>query len=183
MKVIADLHIHSRYAQACSKAINIENLEKYAKVKGLDILGTGDFAHPLWNKELKDKLTEDGSGILRTKSGFPFILQMEISNMYSQGGKGRRVHNIILAKSFDVVDQIIEALLKRGRLDYDGRPIFGFSCVELVEMMKGISEDIEIIPSHVWTPWFSLFGSKSGFDSIEDCFKDRLSIFTLLRLA
>ncbi|MFH1364872.1 MAG: endonuclease Q family protein [Candidatus Aenigmatarchaeota archaeon] len=173
MKIVSDLHIHSRFAQACSRSINIANLEKYARMKGLNLLGTGDFAHPLWNKELRSELQEDGSGIIRTKTGFPFILQMEISNMYSQGGKGRRVHNLLYARSFEVVDQIVEALLKKGRLDYDGRPIFGFSCVELVEMMKGIDKDIEIVPAHAWTPWFSVFGSKSGFDSIEECFQDQ----------
>jgi len=173
MKVVADLHIHSRYSQACSRSINIDNLEKYARIKGLNLLGTGDFAHPQWNKELKEKLKEDGSDVLKTESGFPFVLQTEISNIYSQGGRGRRVHNVILARSFEVVDQIIEALLKRGRLDYDGRPIFGFSCVELVEMMKGIDKDVEVIPAHAWTPWFSVFGSKSGFDSIEECFQDQ----------
>lgn len=173
MKIVSDLHIHSRYAQACSKNINLDNLEKYAKIKGLNLLGTGDFAHPKWNAELKKELKEDDTGILKTKSGFPFLLQMEISNIFTQGGKGRRVHNILFARSFDVVDQIIEALLKRGRLDYDGRPIFGFSCIELVEIMKGIDKDIEIIPAHAWTPWFSVFGSKSGFDSLEECFQEQ----------
>jgi len=173
MKIISDLHIHSKYAQACSKNTDIDKLEKYAKIKGITLLGTGDFAHPKWNEELKRDLIEDGTGILKTKSGFPFLLQMEISNIYSQGGRGRRVHNVLFARSFEVVDQIIEELLKRGRLDYDGRPIFGFSCIELVEMMKGIDKDIEIIPAHAWTPWFSIFGSKSGFDSIEECFEEK----------
>ena len=173
MKILSDLHIHSRYSRATSKQINLVNLEKYAKIKGLNLLGTGDFTHPVWLKELKDNLTEDGSGILKTKSGFSFLLSAEIANIYSQDGKGRRVHNLILAPSFDVVEQINSELLKRGRLDYDGRPIFGFSCPELVEILKGVSSDIEIIPAHIWTPWFSLFGSKSGFDSIVDCFKDQ----------
>jgi uncharacterized protein (TIGR00375 family) len=100
-------------------------------------------------------------------------LQTEISNIYTQDGKGRRIHNIILTKSFDVVEQINEALGKKGRLDYDGRPIFGFSCPELVEMMKKIDEKIEIIPAHAWTPWFSLFGSMNDFNSVEECFKDQ----------
>ena len=173
MKIIADLHLHSRFSRATSKNLNIENLEKYARIKGINLLGTGDITHPEWIKELKKELTEDGSGILKSKSGFDFVLQGEISNIYTQDGKGRRIHNIILAKSFDVVDQIQEALLKKGRLDYDGRPIFGFSCVELVEMLKQIDEKIEIIPAHAWTPWFSLFGSMSGFDSVKECFKDQ----------
>lgn len=173
MRIVSDLHIHSRFSRACSKQITIPNLEKYAKIKGVNLLGTGDFTHPLWLKELKESLREDGSGILKTGSGFSFILSTEVSNIYSQDGKGRRIHNVILAPNFEVVEQINSELLKHGRLDYDGRPIFSFSCVELVEMMKGISNGIEIIPAHCWTPWFSLFGSMSGFDSVKDCFQDQ----------
>ena len=173
MKIISDLHIHSRFSRATSKNLNIENLEKYARIKGLDLLGTGDFTHPEWLKELKKELTEDETGILKTKTGFNFLLQTEISLIYTQDGKGRRVHNIILAKNFDIVEQINTALRRRGRLDYDGRPIFGIPCPEFVEMMKSIDKDIEIIPAHIWTPWFSLFGSNSGFDSVKDCFKEK----------
>ena len=173
MKIISDLQIHSRFSRATSKTINIENLEKYAKLKGVNLLGTGDITHPEWLKELKNELTEDGTGILKSKSGFNFVLQGEVSNIYTQDGKGRRIHNLILAKNFDIADQIQQALLKKGRIDYDGRPIFGFSCPELVEMMKAIDEKIEIIPAHAWTPWFSLFGSMSGFDSVEECYKDQ----------
>lgn len=172
MEIISDLHLHSRFSRATSKEITIPSLVKYARIKGLNLLGTGDFTHPLWIKELKSNLKEDGSGILKTADGFSFILQSEISNIYTQGGRGRRVHNIILAPGFEVVEQINEELGKKGRLDYDGRPIFGFSCIELVDMMRGISSDIEVIPAHVWTPWFSVFGSKSGFDSVEECFGD-----------
>ncbi len=174
MKVFSDFHIHSRYSRATSKDITIENLVKYARIKGLNLLGTGDFTHPLWLKELKEKLIDDGSGILKDSSGFNFILQTEVSNIYSQGGKLRRIHNIILAPSFDVVDQINEFLGNRGKLESDGRPIFGsMSAAELVENLMEISRDIMVIPAHIWTPWFSLFGSKSGFDSIEECFQDQ----------
>ncbi|MCH8329722.1 MAG: DNA helicase UvrD [Nanoarchaeota archaeon] len=173
MKLIADLHIHSRFSRATSRQLNIDNLEKYARIKGLNLVGTGDLSHPEWLKELKSELTEDGSGILKSKSGFNFVLQGEIANIYTQDGKGRRIHTIILAKSFDIAEQIQEALKKKGRIDYDGRPIFGFNCIELVEMMKSIDEKIEIIPAHAWTPWYSLFGSMSGFDSVEECFKDQ----------
>src|SRR3989338_3335354 len=173
MKIISDLHIHSRFSRATSNTLNIPNLEKYAKIKGLNLLGTGDFTHPEWIKELKNELTEDGSGILKTKTGFNFLLQTEISLIYSQDGKGRRVHNIVLAKNLDIVDQINTQLRKKGRLDYDGRPIFGISCVEFVEFMKNIDKGIEIIPAHIWTPWFSMFGSNSGFDSIKECFKEK----------
>jgi len=173
MRIIADLHIHSKYSRATSKELNIKNLEKYARLKGLNLLGTGDFTHPLWLKELKNELSEDGTGILKTKTGFNFILQTEISLMYLQDGKSRKIHNVILARNFDVVGQIIEYLKKYGRVDYDGRPIFGIKCPEFVEIMKEIDKDVEIIPAHVWTPWFGLFGSKSGFDSVEECFKDQ----------
>jgi uncharacterized protein (TIGR00375 family) len=173
MKIIADLHIHSRHSRATSKDISVENLEKYARIKGLNLLGTGDFTHPKWLAELKANLAEDDSGILKTKTGFPFVLQGEISLAYTQDGKGRRIHFVLLAPSFAVVEQITEALLKKGRVDYDGRPIFGFSSIELVEMMRSIDDKIEIIPAHAWTPWFGIFGSKSGFDSIKQCFKEK----------
>lgn len=173
MKIVCDLHIHSRFSRATSKEITIQNLEKYARIKGLDLLGTGDFTHPNWLAELKNNLNDDGSGVLKTKTEFNFILQAEISNIYKQDNRQRRVHNVILAPDFETVEQINAELLKRGRLDYDGRPIFGFSCIELVEMMQGINSKIEIIPAHCWTPWYSIFGSKSGFDSVEDCFQEK----------
>ncbi|MDD5086464.1 MAG: endonuclease Q family protein [Candidatus Nanoarchaeia archaeon] len=173
METIADFHIHSSYSRATSKQLNIKNLEKYARLKGLNLLGTGDFTHPEWIKELKSELIEDETGILKTKTGFNFILQTEISLMYKQDGKSRKIHNIVLAENFDIVSQITEQLKKFGRVDYDGRPIFGIKCPEFVEMMKQIDNNIEIIPAHVWTPWFGLFGSNSGFDSVEECFKDQ----------
>ena len=172
MNIMADLHIHSKYAQATSKDITIENLEKWAKVKGLNLLGTGDFQHPLWFKELNE-LKEDENGILWTKNNFPFIWQTEISLIYTQDSKGRRIHHIVLSPNKEVAKQIIDALSKKGRLDYDGRPIFGFTSIELVDMMISISSEIEIIPAHAWTPWFSIFGSMSGFNSVEECFKER----------
>jgi len=175
MEIISDLHLHGRYARGCSKDLSIPNLEKYAKIKGLNLLGTGDFTHPEWAKHLKESLSETsaGSGIYSTKTGQKFLLSAEISLMYSQGGKGRKVHLVILAKNFDIVSQITEALKKRGRVDYDGRPIFGIPCPEFVDMMMNIDNDIEIIPAHAWTPWFGIFGSKSGFDSLEECFGEK----------
>jgi len=173
MKIISDLHIHSRFSRATSKELNIENLEKYAKIKGLHLLGTGDFTHPEWLKELKDNLEEDKTGILKTKDNFSFMLQTEISLIYSQENKGRRIHLVLLAKNFDVVEQITDYLQKIGRIDYDGRPIFDKSCIEVTEALKNIDSEIEIIPAHIWTPWFGLFGSMSGFDSVEECFKDQ----------
>jgi len=170
-EIISDLHIHSRFSRATSKNITIENLEKYAKIKGLNLLGTGDFQHPSWFKELE--ALEERDGLLYTKTNFPFLWQTEISLMYSQDGKGRRIHYVILAPSREVVEQIIKFLSSRGRLDYDGRPIFGFSSIELIDAMQSISKDIEIIPAHAWTPWFGIFGSMSGFDSLKECFQDK----------
>src|SRR3990172_6205591 len=173
MKVIADLQIHSKYARATSKNLSIENLEKYARMKGLDLLGVGDFQHPLRRKEIDEKLTEDDKGILRTATGFPFLWQTEVSLMYSQGGKRRAVHLLIFAPNKDMADKITEFLGSKGRLDYDGRPIFGMSSIELVKSLKEIDDRIEIIPAHCMTPWFGLFGSKSGFDSLKECFQDQ----------
>jgi len=173
MKIIADLHMHSRFSRATSTALNIENLEKWARIKGIDLLGTGDFTHPKWILELKENLQEDETEILKTKSGFNFMLTSEISLMYSQGGKGRRVHVVLLAPNFDIVKQITDYLLTKGRIDYDGRPIFKIPCPEFTEKLKSISKDVELIPAHAWTPYFGVFGSKTGFDSLGDCFLDQ----------
>ena len=156
MKVFADLHIHSKYARACSKDSNLENLEKNSLIKGLGLVGTGDFTHPIWQQEMKQKLEEVRTGIFTLKNTktpqINFMLQTEISLIYSQDGKGRRVHNIVFAPSFEVVDKITETLLKFGRVDYDGRPIFKIPCPDFVEMFRKISPDIEIIPAHCLLP-------------------------------
>ncbi len=175
MRVIADLQIHSRFARATSKNITIENLAKWAKVKGLDLIGVGDFQHPLWRKEIDEKLEEDEHGILRLKNSdkkTAFLWQTEVSLMFSQGGKRRAVHLLIFAPNRGLADKITEYLGSKGRLDYDGRPIFGMSCKQLVKDLKDIDDAIEIIPAHCMTPWFGLFGSKSGFDSIKECFEE-----------
>lgn len=173
MKYYCDLHLHSRYSRGTSKDLNLKNLEKYSRIKGLNLLGTGDFTHSKWLEEINENLKENENGILYTKSGFPFIWQTELSFIYSQANKTRRIHLVVLAPNYDIVKQINSFLLKKGRLDYDGRPIFGMSCIEFTEAMMQISPNIEIIPAHAWTPWFSVFGSNSGFDSIEECFQDK----------
>jgi uncharacterized protein (TIGR00375 family) len=170
MKVFTDFHIHSRFSRGTSKNITIENLSNNAEIKGIDILGSGDFTHPRWLEELKQKLSDNGSGIYEYDTNF--ILSGEISLMYQQDGS-RRIHHLLLAPSFEIVDQINEFLDTKGRRDYDGRPIFGFSSIELVEEMMKISKQIMIIPCHILTPWFSIFGSKSGFNSVEECFKEK----------
>ncbi len=123
-------------------------------------------------EELKSQLS--GEGVLRTKTGFPFVLQTEISSVYFQGGKTRKIHQVVLAPSFEAVDQITEELKKHGRVDYDGRPTFGLSAPEIVEIVMSVDRMCEVIPAHIWTPWFSLFGSRSGFDSIKECYGGQL---------
>ncbi len=173
MEFIGDLHIHGRYAQACSKTTTLEDLERNARVKGLNVLGTGDAQHPKWREEINTKLTEDENGILWTKNKFPFILSTEISLMYSQGGRGRRIHHVVLLPNKEILNQFRDALLKKGRIDYDGRPIFGWSSIEFIEILRSISEDIEVIPAHALTSFFGILGSESGFDSVEECFEEK----------
>lgn len=166
--IFADFHIHSKYSRATSPNINFDNLVKWAKVKGLNLLGTGDFTHPMWFNEVK-KLEDRGKGIYYYQN-FPFIITGEISLIYTQG-RGRRIHLVVLVPSIEIAEKINSYLDGKGRRDYDGRPIFKISGEEFVRDMMFISRDIEIIPAHIWTPWFGLFGSMSGFDSLKECFK------------
>ena len=147
MTIVADLHIHGRYSRATSKNLTIPFLEKYARIKGVSLLGCGDFTHPIWIEHLKKELGNEGDGIYRTKTDFPFMLTTEISLIYTSNGKGRRIHNVVTAPSFDVVDQITEWLKTKGRVDYDGRPIFKIPCPEFVESLRSISKNIEVIPA------------------------------------
>src|SRR3989344_7080780 len=125
MEIIADLHLHSKHSRATSYNLSFENLEKYAKLKGINLLGTGDFQHPIHRKVISQELTEDSHGILYSKTGFTFVWQTEISLMYSQDGKRRAIHLVVFAPNLQTADQIISYLSSKGRLDYDGRPIFG----------------------------------------------------------
>ena len=173
MRFIADFHIHSKYSRATSKDMEVETLAQWAKKKGITLLGTGDFTHPTYFAELRAKLEPLGNGLLKLKKGdqeIRYILTTEVSNMYTQGGKGRRIHTLIFAPSFEVVEAIRSKLGNLGKLSSDGRPIFSFAAKELVKMILDISPDCLIIPAHAWTPWFSIFGANSGFDSIEECF-------------
>ena len=174
MNIISDLQLHSRFARACSKNTTLDKLEKYARIKGINLLSTGDFQHPIWNSEIKNNLKEDDNGVLWSKNKFPFLWGSEISLMYSDNGR-RAVHLLMFAPNGETADQMTEALGKKGRLDYDGRPIFGMTSPEFVELMKEIDDKIEIIPAHCMTSWFGVFGSKSGFDSLKDCFKDKVN--------
>ncbi len=174
MEIFADLQLHSSYSRATSKNITFQNLEKFAKMKGLHLLGTGDFQHPKQFEIINEELQEDENGILWSKTNFPFLWQTEISLIYTDRnrGKGQRIHHLIFSPNKDTAKQIIDALSKKGRLDYDGRPIFGFNSIELVDMMRSISEDIEIIPAHAWTSHFSLMGEYNQLTKVEDCFKE-----------
>jgi len=169
--LISDLHIHSRFSRACSTNLNFENLVKWAKIKGLDLLGTGDFTHPLWLKEIKEKLVEKNG--FYYYNDFPFIITGEISLIYTQT-KGRRIHLVVLVPNLEIADKINSYLDTKGRRDYDGRPIFKISGEEFVKELMSISPEIEIIPAHAWTPWFGIFGSMSGFDSLKECFKEQI---------
>jgi len=171
MQVIADLHLHSKYSRATSKNMDLENIEHYAKIKGLNLITTADFTHPLWFREIKEKL-EEQDGILYGKKGMPFLLTTEISLIYSKE-RQRRVHLLVFAPSLEHVKQINDVLGKKGRLDYDGRPIFGLSCVEFVDLMLSIDKKILVVPAHCMTPWYGIFGSKSGFDRLSEAFEDK----------
>jgi len=181
VRISCDLHLHSPYSRGTSREMTIENLSKYAKLKGLNLLGSSDFTHPIWLKQLKQKLSEiDHTGIFQSKSGFNFILSTEVCNIFAHEGKIRKVHNIILAKNFDIVDQINEQLKKFGNLGTDGRPILNISCVELVEILMEISKDIMVIPAHIYTPHFGVFGSRSGFKSLRECFQENTKYISAL---
>ena len=171
MPFIADLHIHSKYSRATSKDMDLEGLSKWAKLKGVSLLGTGDFTHPLWLAELKEKLEPLGNGFFSYKDT-QFVLTVEVSNIYSQDGALRKIHQLILAPDFKTVDAINSELKKHGNLKADGRPTLGLSAKELARLLFQTSEDIVVIPAHVWTPWFSLFGSNSGFNSLEECYQE-----------
>ncbi len=175
MRFIADFHIHSKFSRATSKEMEVESLARWAKKKGIALLGTGDFTHPTYFAELKSKLEPLGNGLFKLKKGeqgVRYILTAEVSNIYTQDGKVRRIHTLIFAPSFEVVEAIRSKLGNLGKLSSDGRPIFTFSAKELAKMVMDISMDCLIIPAHAWTPWFSIFGANSGFDSIEECFGD-----------
>lgn len=169
--MIADLHIHSRYSRATSKEMIIPKIAEYAKLKGIGMVATGDFTHPEWLKELKRNLKDTGNGIYEY-NGVKFILNVEVNNIYTKRGKLRRLHILIFAPDFSTVDKINEYLGRYGKLASDGRPILSLDVYDMFKVLLDISPDIFIIPAHIWTPWFSLFGANSGFDSLEECFGD-----------
>lgn len=175
MRFIADFHIHSRYSRATSPSMEVGALAKWARKKGIGLIGTGDFTHPLYFSNLKTQLEPKENGLFQLKSDGSdvfFVLTSEVSNIYSQGGRLRKIHNLIFAPSLEVVEKINKKLGSLGNISSDGRPIFGFPAIDLVKMLMDISQDCLVVPAHAWTPWFSIFGANSGFDSIEECFGD-----------
>jgi uncharacterized protein (TIGR00375 family) len=185
MRLIADLHIHSHYSRATSKDMCPEGIWKWAQLKGISVIGTGDFTHPKWLKELDEKLESHGNGLFslrkkyRTddvpescKADVNFILSAEISCIYSKNGRTRKVHSIILAPDFASAARLNLALSKIGNLHSDGRPILGLDAKELLRITLEASPEALLIPAHAWTPHFSVFGAVSGFDSLEECYEE-----------
>ncbi len=174
MQIIADFHIHSKYSRATSKDMDLEHLDKWAKIKGINVLGAGDFTHPEWFSNLRKNLIIAEQGLYKLKSSgkTSFILTAEISCIYSKKGKVRKIHIVVFSPSFAVCEKINKRLGTIGNLRADGRPILGLDAKELAKIVLDASPDCLIVPAHIWTPWFALFGSKSGFNSIEECFED-----------
>ncbi len=182
MEIIADLHIHSKYSRAVSKLMVPEELDRWADDKGITVMGTGDFTHPAWLKELQTKLEPAEQGLFRLKKKYKlktikgtfantrFMLSAEIACIYSRGGKTRRVHHIVLAPDMETVKKINTQLSFLGKLASDGRPMLGLDSEKLAEIVFTINPEAVIIPAHAWTPWFGVLGSMSGFDSLEECF-------------
>ena len=176
MRVIADLHIHGRYSRATSEQMSIAEIGKWAKIKGLNLVGTGDFTHPDWFKEIRETLAPDGnSGLFKlvsVDSPIRFMLTTEVCTIFDYKGESKKVHHVILAPSLETVAQINERLQSFGSLSSDGRPILNVSAPQFVEEVMAVSGENMIFPAHAWTPWFSIFGAFSGFDTVEDCYQD-----------
>lgn len=188
MKFVADLHLHSHYSRATSKELTFEHLAKWAQLKGVHVVGSGDIAHPGWLQEMKDKLEPAEEGLFRLKDEYAravqaevpgvcqapvrFMLAGEISSIYKKNERVRKVHNVIFAPTLATVEKIQAALEKIGNIRADGRPILGLPSRDLLEIILEVDPACYLIPAHIWTPWFSLLGSKSGYDSVEECFDD-----------
>ena len=185
MKMIGDLHIHSSFSMATSREGTPENLDFWARKKGISLIGTGDFTHPVWRKELRERLVPEENGLYRLREeyvkeesrkfpgeGTRFVVSGEISSIYKKNGKTRKVHNVILLPSLEAADTMAQRLEKIGNIHSDGRPILGLDSHDLLEMMLDVCPDGILIPAHIWTPHFSVLGAKSGFDSVEECFEE-----------
>ncbi|MFA5154806.1 MAG: endonuclease Q family protein [Patescibacteria group bacterium] len=179
MKQILDLHIHSRYARACSPQLTLANIEAACRLKGLDVIATGDFTYPAWFESIKQELveTQPGAGLYRLKTALDdrikFILSTEVALIYKDQIRTRRIHLVVHAPDIAAVAKLNKALDKRFNIRSDGRPILGISAPAFVKLLLDIDPRFLVYPAHIWTPWFSMFGSKSGFDSLEECFQDQ----------
>ncbi len=185
MRFFADLHIHSKFSRATSKEMTLESLWKWAQLKGVSVLGTGDFTHPVWFKEIQEKLYISPNNLFELKDNYKtkdlfttcvsnvyFILSSEISCIYSKNGKVRKIHNIVFMPDLQSVEKFNNILSKIGNLSSDGRPILGLDSKDLLKIALDISDRAMLIPAHAWTPHFSVFGAGSGFDSLEECFEE-----------
>ena len=177
MHVVADLQLHSRFSRAVSPQMTLPNIALWAVRKGIDLIATGDWMHPIWFREIESQLEEQGNGLLRLRtqdSGHKtpfFMLATEVSSIYSQGGKLRRVHTLVWVPTLESARKISQEMTKRGcNLMSDGRPIVGLSCIHIAELVLSIEPKALIIPAHAWTPHFAVYGSMSGFDSLEEAF-------------
>jgi uncharacterized protein (TIGR00375 family) len=177
IRVIADLHIHGRFSRATSQQMNIKEIARFARIKGLNLVGTGDFTHPEWLREIRETLIPEPETNLYAVAGLPdasvhFMLTTEVCTIFEYQNEFKKIHHIILAPNIETVAQINDALKTYGSLTSDGRPMLSMTAPQLVEAVMEISKENMIIPAHVWTPWFSLFGAFSGFDIIEECYQD-----------
>ena len=171
MSYAADLHVHSSYAFSTSRDLNFDTLARWARIKGIDLLASADFTHPVWFRETAGKLRDTGDGLYEY-GGVRFVLGTEVSCIARQGGRHRRVHLLLFAPSLDTVERINDALASRGKLESDGRPTLHMRPRDLVATLMDLDPRCLVIPAHAWTPWFGVYGSKSGFDSLEECFGD-----------
>ncbi|MDQ5951076.1 MAG: hypothetical protein QG639_353, partial [Patescibacteria group bacterium] len=189
MQHIVDLHIHSHYSRATSKDMNLSGIYKWGKLKGISIIGTGDITHPAWFREISERLEVGADGLYQLKKSFAekideqlparfqkttihFIPTVEISTIYSKAGKVRKIHQVIVLPDLAAASRMNTELATIGNLSADGRPILGLDSKRLLEIVLSISDQAMIIPAHIWTPWFGMFGSKSGFDSIQEAYED-----------
>ena len=188
MKLVADIHLHSHFSRATSKNLTFEHLWKWAQLKGVQVVATGDIAHPGWLQELQEKLEPAEDGLFKLKSEYTaavadevpatcrgkvrFLIGGEISNIYKKFDRTRKVHNIVFAPSVDATVLLQAELEKIGNIRSDGRPILGLDSRDLLEIVLEVDDRCHLVPAHIWTPWFSLLGSMSGFDSLNECFGD-----------
>ena len=191
MPFVADLHIHSYLSRATSRALDLEHIHGWAQRKGITVVATGDFTHPRWFAELRDKLVPAGAGLFRLRDDLAaaidegvhaaarapvrFLLSVEVSSIYKRGDGVRKVHNLLYAPDFQTAARIGSRLARVGNVASDGRPILGLDSRDLLEITLESSPDAFLVPAHVWTPWFSALGEKSGFDSLDECFGDLAS--------